>query len=170
MPMRIRLGVIEDAPWLPAIEHSAGRRFLEIPDLASLPDVLNLSVEDHRRYIAAGTEWVAEMQGGERVGFLATQIMAADLHLWEFAVCETIQGRGIGRRMIDTVEAFARERQLESLTLTTFTHVPWNAPWYSRLGFQVDADDARLAALVQAEVKSGLPRRCAMRKRLEKSL
>jgi ribosomal protein S18 acetylase RimI-like enzyme len=170
MPMRIRLAVIEDAPLLPPIEHSAGRRFLEIPDLASLPDVQNLSVEDHRLYITAGTEWVTENEAGVPVGFLATQIIATDLHLWEFAVCEGVQGRRIGRQMIDTAEAFARERQLESLTLTTFTDVPWNAPWYSRLGFQIDRDDARLAALVQAELKSGLPRRCAMRKTLVRPL
>lgn len=166
MQMRIRIAVSEDAALLPPVEHSASRLFLQIPDLAGLPDEENLSVEDHQRYIASGTEWVAENANGELIGFLAAQIVSADLHLWEFAVRAGFQGRGIGRQMINVAATFATERHLESLTLTTFADVPWNALWYSRLGFEVVADDARLAALVAAEVKRGLPRRCAMRRTL----
>jgi len=166
MQVQIRAGVIEDAALLPPIEHSASRLFLEIPDLATLPDEENLSARDHQRYIALGTEWVAENENGERVGFLAAEVVSTDLHLWEFAVRQGAQGKGIGRRMMDTAETFARARGLSSLTLTTFTDVPWNAPWYSRLGFKLDPDDARLAALVQAELDRGLPRRCGMRKTL----
>jgi len=63
--------------------------------------------------------------------------------------------------------AFARERGLRSLTLTTFAGVPWNAPWYQRLGFVLVRDDERLAALVRSESERGWPGRCAMRKTLE---
>jgi GNAT superfamily N-acetyltransferase len=154
---------------LPPVEHSASRLFLQIPDLAGLPDEANLSVEDHQRYIASGTEWVAETADGELVGFLATEILSSDLHLWELAVGQGVQGRGIGRQLVDAAEVFARARSLSSLTLTTFTDVPWNAPWYLRLGFELEDNDARLAGLVQAEIKRGLPRRCGMRKILQRS-
>jgi hypothetical protein len=71
--------------------------------------------------------------------------------------------------LMQAAESFARARNLRSLTLTTFTDVPWNAPWYSRLGFELESCDARLSALVLMEVERGLPRRCGMRKILKRS-
>jgi ribosomal protein S18 acetylase RimI-like enzyme len=98
------------------------------------------------------------------VGFLAAEIVNRDLHLWELAVRKDLQKRGIGRQLVCAAEIFAKEGRLESLTLTTFSHVPWNAPWYSRLGFEISIGDERLAALVRAETERGWPRRCAMKK------
>jgi N-acetylglutamate synthase-like GNAT family acetyltransferase len=80
------------------------------------------------------------------------------------AVRGDVQNRGIGRQLIHAAEIFARERHLESLTLTTFSDVRWNAPWYSRTGFEISVGDERLTALVRAEIERGLPRRCAMRR------
>jgi GNAT superfamily N-acetyltransferase len=164
MTWLIRVATPEDASALPPIEFSAGRRFLAIPDLALLPDGDDMPIEAHQRYIVLGTEWVAVSESQELVGFLAAEIVSRDLHIWEFAVRGDVQNRGIGRQLIDAAEFFARERHLESLTLTTFSHVPWNAPWYSRMGFEINIGDERLAALVRAETEHGWPRRCAMRK------
>jgi hypothetical protein len=55
----------------------------------------------------------------------------------------------------------------KALTLTTFRDLPWNGPFYARLGFEeVTALDAhlRLAGELANEVDDGLPadRRCAM--------
>lgn len=56
-----------------------------------------------------------------------------------------------------------------TLTLTTFEHVPWNAPYYARLGFRI-LDDAEvtpgLRAIRQREAEIGLdrwPRVCMRR-------
>ena len=166
MRVTIRPAVRDDAPMLPAVEHSASRRFLEIPDLASLPDEENLSVRAHQRYTALGTEWVAEADDRDLVGFLAAEVLLNVLHIWELAVRQDVQGRGIGRQLVNTAVSFAQDRGLVSVTLTTFSDVPWNAPWYSRLGFQIDSNDTRLASVVRAELERGLPRRCAMRKTL----
>ena len=46
------------------------------------------------------------------------------------------QGKGIGRRLIACV-ADRPAKGLASLTLTTFRDVPWNAPFYARLGFEM---------------------------------
>lgn len=64
----------------------------------------------------------------------------------------------------------ARGRQLDAATLTTFRDVPWNAPFYVRLGFEIlteDAIDDRLATALRQDVEQGLPARlrCAMRLR-----
>jgi len=165
MTVTIRSAAMADAATLPPIELSAGRSFLAIPDLAWLAAEQDVPVETHQRYISLGTEWVAVSENQDIVGFLAAEILHEDLHIWELAVREDLQRKGIGRRLLDVARMFAQQRRLKSLTLTTFADVLWNAPWYSRLGFQTCHDDQRLSALVLAETERGLPRRCAMRLR-----
>jgi ribosomal protein S18 acetylase RimI-like enzyme len=167
MNWTIRNAERADAGQLPAIEYSAGRRFLAIPGLAFVADADDMPAEAHRRYIALGTEWVALNVSQEIVGFLAAEIVGRDLHIWELAVRADSQNQGIGSRLIETATAFARERNLDSLTLTTFANVIWNAPWYERLGFVATLGDERLTAIVQTETERGLPDRCAMRKNLD---
>jgi ribosomal protein S18 acetylase RimI-like enzyme len=164
MGWTIRFAEATDAGKLPQVERSAGLRFRTIPDLAWLADGDDMPIERHLRYIAQGTEWVALNQAGELLGFLAAEIIQRDLHIWELAVRDDAQGRGIGRGLIEVACAFAADKRLAFLMLTTFADVPWNAPWYERLGFQRVLDDARLSAIVSSEIARGLPGRCAMRK------
>lgn len=167
MKCTIRAAALADAIALPQVEFSAGRRFLTIPELAWLAGGDDMPIEAHQRYIALGTEWVALDEKQNLVGFLAAEIVNRDLHIWEIAVREDFQNRGIGRQLIDAATAFAQEQHLESLTLTTFENVPWNAPWYSRLGFKMSSGDERLAAIVRTETGRGWPQRCAMRKTID---
>lgn len=52
----------------------------------------------------------------------------------------------------------AGNQGFSALTLTTFRDIPWNAPFYTRLGF-VEVEDveshARLADLLDKEAKAG---------------
>jgi ribosomal protein S18 acetylase RimI-like enzyme len=167
MDWTIRNAQLADAGQLPAIEYSAGRRFLAIPELAFVADLDDMAAETHQHYIAQGTEWVALNATQEIVGFLAAQIVGRDLHVWELAVRADSQNRGVGSGLIEMAIRFACERGLDSLTLTTFANVPWNAPWYQRLGFVVTPTDDRLATIVQTETERGLHDRCAMRMKLD---
>lgn len=49
--------------------------------------------------------------------------------------------QGIGRQLIDAARQWAERHGLAGLTLTTYACVPWNAPYYRRLGFRVLADE-----------------------------
>jgi len=167
MSWKIRVAESADADALPAVERSASMRFRSIPDLAFLADGDDRTVAWHRHHIAQGAEWIALSESEEIIGFLAAEIVGPELHIWELAVRIDVQNQGIGRKLIETACAFARQRDLESMTLTTFSNVPWNAPWYQRLGFVRCRDNERLAALVRAESERGWPGRCAMRKTLE---
>jgi hypothetical protein len=64
------------------------------------------------------------------------------------------------------VVAWARAQRLPALTLTTFRHLPWNAPFYQRLGFRIlsahEHTPAISAVLVDQEGR-GLTQRVAMR-------
>jgi ribosomal protein S18 acetylase RimI-like enzyme len=167
MTWAIRTAELTDASELPQLERSAGQRYTTIPHLAWLADGDDMSVERHRHYITQGSEWVASSENGELVGFLAAEPAQGDLHIWELAVRADVQGRGIGSALIAAATLFAIDRKLRSLTLTTFADVPWNAPWYTRLGFEVTTPDQRLAAVMQAENERGLLGRCAMRKTVQ---
>ncbi|TCV68225.1 GNAT family N-acetyltransferase [Pseudomonas fluorescens] len=76
-------------------------------------------------------------------------------------------GQGLGRRLIEVAQDHARSNGLRLITLTTFIDVPWNAPFYARMGFQAKATrdlEPRLAALLSAEYQRGYApgSRCAM--------
>jgi len=71
------------------------------------------------------------------------------------------------------VVRFAAERNVAAITLSTFRHVPWNAPYYARLGFvavdEHEYDDG-LRALRRHEQAIGLDlaRRVMMRLDVER--
>lgn len=166
MSASVRLATKSDAVALPQIEQSAGALFRTLPELAWIADEPIGEPEEFLPLIEAGTVWVAEVEGAGIVGELRGRISDDALHIVELAVVRDFQQRGIGRALIDAAQVWARARGLHALTLTTFRHVAWNAPFYARYGFVELADaelDQRLAAILRTETEHGLPNRCAMR-------
>jgi GNAT superfamily N-acetyltransferase len=164
----IRPAQAEDAEVLPQIEQSAGEAFRAIPELAWLAEGENISVEQHCALIAAGACWVAADGKDRPAGFLSAGIEDDVLHIWELDVSLDRQGQGIGRALLERAVADARWRGLAAVTLTTFRAVPWNAPFYRKLGFRALEGveiDGRLAGLLGDEAEHGMPwdQRCAMR-------
>ena len=67
--------------------------------------------------------------------------------------------------------AWARASGHHAITLTALRHIPWNAPWYQRLGFRVLEEtelSQALHDLLREEIRRGLPadQRVAMRREL----
>jgi GNAT superfamily N-acetyltransferase len=167
MHITFRSSLPADAAALPAIERSAGQRFLTVPALAWIADDHIVSSELHREYAAKGMSWLA-LADDRPVGFLLGEAMESSLYIAEFSLHLAWQGKGIGRQLINTVAQWAREQGFTSLTLTTFRHVAWNAPLYQHLGFEILEDAALPAALRQKreeETAHGIlfESRCAMR-------
>lgn len=165
--MLIRPACPADAALLPAIETSAGHLFRTIPGLEWIADDGVLPEATHRRLIAQGTVWVAQTPAGRLCGFLDAEVFGDELHLWELAVDADHQQMGIGKGLVREACRHASAAGLAAVTLTTFRDVPWNAPWYARLGFRHEAasPDSRLAGVLRDEASHGLPaqRRVAMR-------
>lgn len=135
MTIRIRPTTRNDVAALSAIERAAGERFREDPELAWLADGEVISTDQHLGYVERGLSWLA-LANDHPVGFILAEAHSSSLFIVELSVDLHWQGKGIGRQLIACVADHARKRGLTALTLTTFRNVPWNAPFYARLGFE----------------------------------
>lgn len=167
----IRRTLESDAALLPDVERSAAAAFLSAPGLAWIATDSLLSEEQHLGFVHDNWSWVAAGEDGLPLAFLAAGELGGNLHIWEIAVRHDAQGCGIGRALIETAAGKAKNRALPALTLTTFSDVPWNAPFYERCGFALLNGDTltdALRALLEHEMQVGLPadRRCAMLRKL----
>ncbi|EMB9643585.1 GNAT family N-acetyltransferase [Enterobacter cloacae] len=154
-----------DVTPLPAIERAAGERFRDYPELAWLAEGDVISAEQHLDYAERGLSWLA-LANELPVGFILAETHVSSLFIVELSVHLDWQGKGIGRRLIACVADQARKRGLASLTLTTFRDVPWNAPFYARLGFEmITTLTPELREKREEETAHGLAydARCAMR-------
>ncbi|GLC91725.1 GCN5 family N-acetyltransferase [Cupriavidus sp. TA19] len=164
---RIRLAVADDLPRLPDIELAAAALF---PD-ADLPVLLRLVSTPDSALAAAQREgrlWVAE-HGGEVAGFALASHNGACGYLDEMDVHPDHGRRGIGRALVGTVQGWARASGLRTLNLTTFAHLPWNAPFYASMGFRTLGDGELcplLSEALAAQRAAGLRQRVAMRQTL----
>lgn len=158
----LRLATLADAPLLPAIERSAGEAFRgTVHERVAEDDIMPEAA--YRPLIAAGQVRVAEMDG-EVVGYVRIGQCGDELHVFELDVRHDRQGRGVGKALMDAARGEAVARGCKAMTLTTFTNLPFNAPFYARLGFEILASPrARLAEILVAETARGLDDRCAMR-------
>ena len=162
----LRLARPDDADHWPPIERAAAQMFRHVPGLEALDLDHAWHPEDLRRLIRKGY-CLAALMGERQVGFVATQPFQRELHVWELSVHPAAQRMGIGAGLMRACLIDARNAGFAAVTLTTFRDVPWNGPFYARLGFVELAHPAshpRLAEMLSNEAVAGLPveRRCAM--------
>jgi len=86
--------------------------------------------------IETGAVYVADCEG-RLVAFAAANERDGLLHLMELDVHPDFAGQRIGAALIAALDEYARENGLSAITLSTFIDVPWNAPYYARLGFRM---------------------------------
>jgi predicted N-acetyltransferase YhbS len=79
--------------------------------------------------------WVAADGNDVPVAFVYARQVEDHLYIQELDVLRSRQRQGIGGRLIEAVCRAAAERGFGAVTLSTFAEVPWNAPYYERLGF-----------------------------------
>ena len=116
-----------------------------------------------------GTGSTSPLAGQEiEVTGVVTSNRFGDLHIEQVSVHADSARQGIGRALIENVCARAAGRH-PAVTLTTFKDVPWNAPYYARLGFQIVTEEELtpgLRRLREQEKARGLdrwPRVCMRR-------
>jgi GNAT superfamily N-acetyltransferase len=168
--MLIRRAAPDELPALQDIERAAGDPFRELgmADIADdEPPALDL-LDGYRR---AGRAWVAVDEEDRPRAYLIAEPVDAALHIEQISVHPDAARRGVGRTLLAYAADRAREEGLTGLTLTTFAQVPWNAPYYLRIGFRV-LEEAELTpglrTIRAAEAGHGLDRwpRVCMRRAL----
>ena len=166
----VRLATLRDIPRMQAIEIDAGRLFAEI-GMQDVADDGAHEAEVLAGYVGRCLAWVAERDGAVCAYALADVVDGAG-HLEQVTVRPDHGRQGIGRLLIDVVADWARAQGYTALTLMTFRDVPWNGPYYHRLGFEDVPEDELGPGLLQLranEVAHGLDIsiRSAMRRRLD---
>jgi GNAT superfamily N-acetyltransferase len=129
------------------------------------------TLEELRRHQQQGCAWLAVSAHDQPVAYLLADIVDGNAHIEQVSVHPHDARRGLGKALIEHAVAWARQRGLGAVTLTTFTDVPWNAPYYQRLGFRRLSDEELtpgLRAIRAREAAIGLDRwpRCCMRRDL----
>jgi GNAT superfamily N-acetyltransferase len=167
----IRIAVAADIEAMRALERRAAEKFGTAGyDFCATAEVRDVS--EHLRVQSAGATFVA-IVGDEIAGFAMTEPLDGEAHLIEIDVDPAHQSRGLGRRLIEAVEQWALHDGLAAMTLTTYRDVPWNAPYYARLGFGVfepGPERSGLRATIAREAAWGFAfaPRVAMRKEIER--
>lgn len=153
--MRIRPGRPSDHPALAAIEVAAGQRFREV----GLDSVADDAPPTSDELAEAAALLVAVDDEDRALGYAWVEIVDGHSHLEQLSVLPAHEGLGIGTSLLHAVEAFARGRGDDVVTLTTFRDVPFNAPFYARRGYEVLHEPAwgdELRELVADEARHGL--------------
>jgi GNAT superfamily N-acetyltransferase len=168
--LRIRAPRGDELGALVDIEREAGALFAAF----GMPEIARDdpgSVAELEPYRAGGRAWVAVDDDDRPIAYLISAVVDDCPHIEQVSVSPAHARRGIGAALVEHLAALAAADGRAALTLTTFRDVPWNAPYYERLGFAVvePADQGpELAALVAEEAARipGEAPRVAMRRAL----
>ncbi|MEJ2890452.1 GNAT family N-acetyltransferase [Actinomycetospora aeridis] len=152
------------------IEIAAGAVFRDV-GMDPIADDTPPSVVALAGALDRGGLWVAA-DADRPVAYLMDDVVDGEAHLEQISVHPSHGRRGLGARMVEDLVGRALAGDRTSITLTTFVDVPWNAPYYVRLGFRALADEELgpgLRAIRRAEAARGLDRwpRVAMRRHQE---
>jgi GNAT superfamily N-acetyltransferase len=165
---QIRRARHDELEALRGIERDAGLAFAAIgmPEIAADEPQ---SVAELQSFVRAGRAWVAVDASDHPVGYLLSDVIDGCAHIEQISVALAHARRGVGAALIDRVDADAAAENRPALILTTFRDVPWNAPYYERLGFVVlgpPEQGPQLRALIERETHSipGKAARVAMRR------
>ena len=139
MTVAIRPARTSDGAALREIERLAGEQFRDV-GLSEVADDEPASVEKLGRYADEGRSWIA-VADGVPVGYVLVDVIDECAHVEQISVVPDHQGAGVGRALLEVVRAWAAAAGLSAVTLTTFADVPWNAPFYRRVGFRVLDED-----------------------------
>lgn len=154
----IRAARSDDLPALPEIETAAGAAFRDL-GMGEIADDEPPTTTELAAFQVDGRAWVAVDATDRPVAYLLVSVVDGNAHIDQVSVHPGHARQGLGGALIETAASWARSRDLPGLTLTCFARVPWNAPYYARLGFYTLADEqvtSGLRAVRDQELARGL--------------
>lgn len=157
----IRPALKTELTHLHAIERAAAvlfpvGRIPDVDDVMPLADLIK-ATEDGLLFVAT--------TGRTAAGFAMAQKFDDCLHLAVMAVHPDHGNRGLGRELVLAMLQEAARRKHARVTLTTFADLPWNGPFYRKMGFRVLSDTEltpSLSEILAQELRLGMVNRVAM--------
>lgn len=159
---------VDDLARLREIELAAGQLFRQV-GMVEIADDPPPSIDTLTTFQRAGRGWVAVDDNDVPIAFILVEPVDGNAHIAQVSVDPEHSRRGVGGALIELVDGWAADRGMPALTLTTFRDVPWNAPYYERLGFRIVIDPPPgLAGVIRHETDIGLDptTRVAMRRNI----
>lgn len=142
MVFRIRNALPADVPAMHRIRLAVDENRLTNPEA--------IGPASYEPYVSVQTAWVAESDDGI-MGFAVLDVSSTSV--WALFVDPLAEGAGIGRRLHDHLIAYARQRNIERLTLGTGSGTRaekfYEAAGWSRTGFN-DAGEVQFERLLQS--------------------
>jgi GNAT superfamily N-acetyltransferase len=138
----VRLGIVGDIPVLQQIESRASKSFASIGMLGIASDEPS-SAEVLQDRIS--TEQLLVVQLAAPVGFVYFKVVEKYAYIEEISVDPDHAGHRYAALLLDAIARTASSFAFEALLLSTFKSVPWNAPYYRRLGF-IEIPDAKMSS------------------------
>lgn len=166
----IRKARKDDLPLLGPIERSAAELFrtvgLDFLTYGPTMDESLLSAMSMSNHL-----WVAVNEVDQPIGFAGGEDLDSNFHIAEISVAQNAQGKGVGKALMGELMRQAKEEGYIAVTLTTYRNLPWNGPWYHKLGFseiKVDEMGEKYVKIWDSEAQHGhdMKLRCIMRKDL----
>lgn len=155
--IEIRPATENDFLYLPAVEDDAGALFADfgLQEIAASDP----SPESFYRSLPKGSLVLVATENAKIVGFSVGLIVDGQAYLREVSVRRSQAKQGTGKRLVDGITQWASAQGFHTVTLTTFRDLPFNGPFYGKLGFkEFVPDDAwpELCAIREKEKRSGL--------------
>jgi GNAT superfamily N-acetyltransferase len=122
----------EEIETIRALERASAQRFVGVMDALAADEPAPASVLAAR--IETGGLLVAEI-GADLAAFVMFRPVEDRVYVEQLDVLPAFERQRIGAALLDAVADRARAAGLARLSLSTFREVPWNAPYYRRLGF-----------------------------------
>lgn len=172
--IHLRQATTHDVEAIRAVELAAGTMFADLgmDEIANDPPpprrLLRTAIGRELLWVAVAGE---DSTTGDVIGYGLGSPMDGHLHLEQVSVHPSLARRGIGADIFRALECQAVRGGKRVSTLFTFADVPWNAPYYQRLGYQellasAHGPELAKALLLERQADGDGPPRIAMYKEL----
>lgn len=138
----LRMSRPDELQKLVAIDDDAGELYVQAGLKFELEKDSPFVVAESVRWAVAierGLAHVAVDHHDQPIGFVTLGVVDGEPYLDQIAVRRSIMRRGVGTLLLRHAILWSSNRPL---WLTTYSHFPWNRPYYERHGFVVVSEEA----------------------------